>query len=48
VEGDKYRISNAKAVIIEEKSVKKNFGGSGATSGNLFKGIKNAKRYNNL
>jgi ATP-binding cassette subfamily F protein 3 len=46
VEGDKYRISNAKPVVIEEKVVKRNFGGSGTTSGNLFKGIKNAKRFN--
>jgi ATP-binding cassette subfamily F protein 3 len=43
------RITNAKEVIIEEVSnkSKKNFGGSGVTSGNLFKGIKNAKRYSN-
>lgn len=46
VEGDSYRITNAKEVIVEEKSSKtKNFGGSGVTSGNLFKGIKNAKRF---
>ena len=46
VEGDTYRITNAKEVVIEEKSTKsKNFGGSGVTSGNLYKGIKNAKRY---
>lgn len=46
VEGDSYRITNAKEVVIEEKSTKsKNFGGSGVTSGNLYKGIKNAKRY---
>jgi ATP-binding cassette, subfamily F, member 3 len=45
VEGDGYRITNAKEVVIEEKSTKKNFGGSGVTSGNLNKGIKNAKRY---
>ena len=48
VEGDKYKITNAKEVIIEEPvKSKKNFGGSGVTSGNLFKGIKNAKRFNN-
>eukprot|EP01035_Chromulina_nebulosa_P017032 gene17032-22540_t len=46
VEGDKYKITNAKPVIIEEKQTKRNFGGSGVTSGNLNKGIKNAKRYN--
>lgn len=46
VTGDKYRISNAKEVVVEEKPTKsKNFGGSGVTSGNLNKGIKNAKRY---
>jgi hypothetical protein len=47
VEGDSYRITNAKEVLnVEEKSTKsKNFGGSGVTSGNLHKGIKNAKRY---
>lgn len=45
VEGDRYRISNAKPLVIEEKNTKKNFGGSGVTSGNLNKGIKNAKRY---
>ena len=41
------RITNAKQIIIREESdnKKKNFGGSGVTSGNLFKGIKNAKRY---
>ena len=47
VEGDSYKITNAKPVIIEQKPTKtKNFGGSGVTSGNLNKGIKNAKRYN--
>jgi hypothetical protein len=46
VDGDSYKITNAKEVILEEKPTKtKNFGGSGVTSGNLFKGIKNAKRY---
>lgn len=47
VEGDKYKITNAKEVIIEEakNEKKKNFGGAGVTSGNLNKGIKNAKRY---
>eukprot|EP01036_Dinobryon_divergens_P026009 gene26009-34610_t len=45
--GDTYRITNAKEVVnVEEKNTKsKNFGGSGVTSGNLYKGIKNAKRY---
>jgi ATPase subunit of ABC transporter with duplicated ATPase domains len=47
VAGDSYRITNAKEVVIEEVKSKKNFGGSGVTSGNLFKGIKNAKRYSN-
>jgi ATPase subunit of ABC transporter with duplicated ATPase domains len=47
VEGDRYKITNAKEVIIEEVKSKKNFGGSGVTSGNLFKGIKNAKRFAN-
>eukprot|EP00601_Ochromonadales_sp_CCMP2298_P001112 CAMPEP_0173191444 /NCGR_PEP_ID=MMETSP1141-20130122/12884_1 /TAXON_ID=483371 /ORGANISM="non described non described, Strain CCMP2298" /LENGTH=805 /DNA_ID=CAMNT_0014115625 /DNA_START=80 /DNA_END=2497 /DNA_ORIENTATION=- len=48
VDGDKYKITNAPEVKIEEakgKDKKKNFGGSGITGGNLFKGIKNAKRY---
>lgn len=49
VEGDKYQITNAKEVVIsddgDKKKKKKNFGGSGVTSGNLFKGIKNAKRF---
>lgn len=46
VENDKYRITNAKQVIIQEDDKKKkNFGGSGVTCGNLNKGIKNAKRF---
>jgi hypothetical protein len=46
VEGDSYRITNSKPVLIEMKQGKsKNFGGSGVTSGNLNKGIKNAKRF---
>jgi hypothetical protein len=46
VVGDKYRITKAKDGLIEVKDKKtKNFGGSGVTSGNLYKGIKNAKRY---
>ena len=46
VENDKYRITNAKQVIIQEDTKKKkNFGGSGVTCGNLNKGIKNAKRF---
>lgn len=47
VYGDKFRISNAKEVVItdEKDKKKKNFGGSGGPSGNLFKGIKNAKRF---
>ena len=46
VSGDKYRITNAKEVVIEQPvKSKKNFGGSGVTGGNLFKGIKNAKRF---
>jgi ATP-binding cassette, subfamily F, member 3 len=48
VEGDTKRIVNAKEVVVAQpKKSKKNFGGSGVTSGNLFKGIKNAKRYQN-
>jgi ATP-binding cassette subfamily F protein 3 len=44
--GDKYKITNAKEPIkVENVKSKKNFGGSGVTSGNLFKGIKNAKRF---
>lgn len=44
--GDRYRITNAKEVVVEDKPKKtKNFGGSGVTSGNLNKGIKNAKRF---
>ena len=47
VVGDKYKITNAKEPIrVENVKSKKNFGGSGVTSGNLFKGIKNAKRFN--
>jgi hypothetical protein len=48
VEGDKYRISNAKPILAkfdEDRNRKKNFGGSGISSGNPFKGVKNAKRY---
>lgn len=46
VDGDSYKITNAKPVVVEQqKSTKKNFGGSGVTSGNLNKGIKNAKRF---
>jgi hypothetical protein len=48
VEGDKYKITNAPEVKLEEpkgKNKSKNFGGSGITGGNLFKGIKNAKRF---
>ena len=48
VSGDKYKITNAKECILppeETKNKSKNFGGSGVTSGNLFKGIKNAKRF---
>ena len=47
VEGDRFRITNAKEIVFEETKSKKNFGGSGVTSGNLFKGIKNAKRFSN-
>lgn len=47
VEGDRFKITPAKEVIFEETKSKKNFGGSGVTSGNLFKGIKNAKRFSN-
>lgn len=46
VAGDKYFITNAKTIVIEEKLSKKNFGGSGVTSGNIYKGVKNAKRFN--
>jgi hypothetical protein len=50
VDGDKYRITNAKKVLVDfnaedRKSKTKRFGGSGVTCGNLYKGIKNAKRY---
>ena len=45
VEGDKYKVTKAKEVVIVEEKSKKNYGGSGVTSGNLNKGIKNAKRY---
>ena len=50
IDGDSIgRITNAKEVVVEEAAnkSKRNFGGSGVTSGNLFKGIKNAKRYSN-
>lgn len=49
VSGDKYKLTNAKeVVVVEEKQAKsRNFGGSGVTSGNLNKGIKNAKRFSN-
>lgn len=41
----KYRISNARENTVAEKpSRTKNFGGSGLTSGNPLKGVKNAKR----
>ena len=46
VEGDRFKITNAKEVVVQQEvKSKKNFGGSGVTSGNLFKGIKNAKRF---
>lgn len=48
VDGDKYRISNAKPIVArfdDDRNRKKNFGGSGISSGNRFKGIKNAKRF---
>jgi ATPase subunit of ABC transporter with duplicated ATPase domains len=50
VPGDKYQITNAKEVLADlsdgnRKDKKKNFGGSGITCGNLYKGIKNAKRF---
>jgi hypothetical protein len=47
VAGDEREIGNAKKVdsaAVEGKDRKKNFGGSGATSGDKTKGIKNAKR----
>ena len=38
VEGDSKRITNAREVVVEEATKsKKNFGGSGVTSGNLNK-----------
>lgn len=45
VPGDRFQITNAKEVVIKEVKSKKNFGGSGTSSGRLNKGIKNAKRY---
>lgn len=50
VTGDKYKVSHAKEVLVqfgdeELKKKKKNFGGSGVTCGNLYKGVKNAKRF---
>jgi ATPase subunit of ABC transporter with duplicated ATPase domains len=47
IKGDsKHHISKAKRVIIEKKHERtKNFGGSGITGGNIYKGIKNAKRF---
>jgi ATP-binding cassette, subfamily F, member 3 len=48
VEGDKYHITNAKPVLAkfeDSNSRRKNFGGSGVSSGNPFKGVKNAKRF---
>lgn len=47
VEGDKYRISHAKEVVVHEDqpAKTKNFGGSGIKSGDPHKGVKNAKRY---
>ena len=47
VSGDRYKITKAKEVVVEELKTKRNYGGSGVTSGNLFKGVKNAKRYSN-
>ena len=47
VAGDVQELKSAPEVIapkIVEKN-KKNFGGSGVTCGNLFKGVKNAKRF---
>ena len=48
VDGAGGRITPAREVIIPQDDnvkKKKNFGGSGVTSGNLNKGIKNAKRF---
>ena len=47
VAGDAREIGNAKKVDVkafESKDRKKNFGGSGTTSGDKTKGVKNAKR----
>jgi hypothetical protein len=47
VRGDSREIGNAKVVepvVIDIDKKKKNFGGGGGPSGNLNKGIKNAKR----
>lgn len=44
----KYRIAPAKKIMIpfeERSSRSRNFGGSGVTCGDKFKGIKNAKRF---
>lgn len=52
VSGDKYRITNAKEVLVDPalqsgkgKDKRRSYGGSGVTCGNLYKGIKNAKRF---
>jgi hypothetical protein len=51
IQGDlKCRITKAKQVAFLEETNKgsqrsKNFGGSGVTSGKIFKGVKNAKRF---
>ena len=51
INGDKYQICHAKQSnsdrieATKSKSKHKNFGGSGISSGNIFKGVKNAKRY---
>ena len=47
VAGDAREIGNAKKIdlkALEGKDRKKNFGGSGTTSGDKTKGVKNAKR----
>lgn len=47
VAGNKQELTSAPEVIVPKvvDNRKKNFGGSGVTNGDLYKGIKNAKRF---
>jgi ATP-binding cassette subfamily F protein 3 len=46
IDGVKRKIENVKLLEVSEQAQRtKNFGGSGVTSGNSYKGIKNARRF---